>query len=291
MKKNDSIREMTVNFILYPGEKIKLENHIDQLIKKNNQKSIAKSPAGTKNRDRDYPVKAIISPHGGWVHCDTIMASAYNSVAKRDIRTVIILSRVHREPAKALFLPDFSFYETPLGNVEVDQDLLSAIADTSKYFQFSNIPHVEEHSIEVQLPFVKYLWPEAKIVPLLTGKSLKSLTGTVTGALKAIPGMGTEQTLIIISSSLSSYNTADRVRTEADRFFTLLENREKWSEIPELLRKEEIGACSGDSVSAVLAMLKSDLSVDMLDVEYGEASDPMEKRVCFGALSIRGGMK
>ena len=283
MKKSDSERSMTVNFIFYPGIKEELENRIRLLLQECTSALKMNSTADTTAA----PVRAIISPHAGWIHCGRIMASAYSSVADRDIETVVILSKVHREPAKAVFLPNFTSYVTPMGELEVDQLLLTELAESSSIFKFDNIPHVEEHSIEVQLPFIKYLWPSAKIIPILTGKSSVSIINKLSKSLSEVLKDKMEKTLFVISSSISSYDTAEKTREETDRFISLLNSSDQWEEMPEMLNNREIGACSADCLLAVIKIQKNTVSVEMLDIEYGQNSDPKEKRVCFGAFSIR----
>ncbi len=283
MKKSDSERSMTVNFIFYPGIKEELEKRIGLLLQECRSAQKRNSTVDTTA----VPVRAIISPHAGWAQCGRIMATAYSSVSKRDIETVVILSRVHREPAKAVFLPNFTSYATPLGELEVDQVILSELADSSEIFKFDNIPHVEEHSLEVQLPFIKYLWPTAKIVPILTGKSLVSMTNKLSSSLNEVLKDKMESTLFIVSSSMSSYDTKEKTREETDRFISLLNSSDQWEAMPDMFNTGEIGACSADCLLAVLKIYKDNVSVDILDMEYGQSSDQKEKRVCFGAFSIR----
>ncbi len=282
MKKDNSEREMTVNFIFYPGLKNELKKRIKSLL----EESKTFSPPNNKEA---APVKAIVSPHAGWAHCGQIMASAYSLVEKRDIETIVILSRVHREPGKAVFLPQFTSYATPLGDLQVDRKLLTKLAESGKIFKFDNIPHVEEHSIEVQLPFIKYLWPDAKILPILTGKSSVSLTNKLADSLSAVLNNKLEKTLFVVSSSSSSYNTEEETREETDRFISLLNNSDQWESLPDMLNEGEIGACSADCLLAVLKVFNNKILIDMLDMQYGQNSEPGKKRVCFGAFSLREG--
>lgn len=276
MKKIDTEHKMTVDFILYPGVKRELEKRIKLIM----EEAYLSKPSGKE------PVKAIFVPHAGWSHCDKIMASAYASAAHREFERVVILSRVHREPAKSVFLPEFLSYISPLGDLEVDHTILSELSKSSSIFEYNNVPHVEEHSIEVQLPFIKYLWPEAKIVPVLTGKSTGSISRKLSGSLNKVFENKLNSTLFIISSSISSYETGNKSRKEAERFITTLNKKEEWKSLPEMLNKGEIGACSADSLSAVLNLYGSKSSVNMLDLKYWKNLEEKEKRVCFGAISI-----
>jgi len=276
MKKIDKEHKMTVDFILYPGVKVELEKRIKLLLKE----------ADLSKKSSKEAIKAILVPHAGWSHCDSIMASAYASVAHRDFERVVVLSKVHREPAKSIFLPEFLSYISPLGNLEVDHTILSELSKSNSIFEYNNVPHVEEHSIEVQIPFIKYLWPEAKIIPILTGKSTGSISKKLSESLSKVLGDKLGSTLFIISSSISSYETGDKSRKEADKFLSILNNKEEWKSLPEMLNTGVIGACSADSLSAVLKLYENKTLISILDLKYWEKLEEKEKRVCFGAISI-----
>ena len=276
MKKIETEHKMTVDFILYPGIKDDLKKRIELVLKEVENKEVA-----LKN-----PVRAILVPHAGWSHCDTIMASAYASVANREFERVVILSRVHREPAKSIFLPEYLSYKTPLGELEVDQKILSELSKSNNIFEYNNVPHVEEHSIEVQLPFIKYLWPNTKIVPILTGKSTLSMAKILSKSLSTVFKDKMDNTLIIISSSISSYESGDKSKKEADRFITTINTKNDWNLLPEMLNTREIGACSADSLFAVLNLYGNNSVVNVLDTKYWDDLEEKEKRVCFGAISI-----
>ncbi|MCK5153340.1 MAG: AmmeMemoRadiSam system protein B [Spirochaetales bacterium] len=276
MKKIDTEHKMTVDFILYPGIKEELEKRIKLILEE----------ADLSKLSIKEPVKAIFVPHAGWSHCDKIMASAYASVAHRKFKRVVILSRVHREPAKSIFLPEFLSYISPLGDMEVDHTILSELSKSNSIFEYNNVPHVEEHSIEVQIPFIKYLWPEAKIVPILSGKSTSSISRKLSESLNKVFENKLDSTLFIVSSSISSYETGNKSREEADRFISTLNNKDDWKNLPEMLNKGEIGACSADCLSAILNLFNNKSSVNILDLKYWKNLEEKEKRVCFGAISI-----
>ncbi len=276
MKKIETEHKTTVDFILYPGIKGELEKRIKLIMKE----------ADISKTSIEEPVKAILVPHAGWSHCDKIMASAYASVANRKFERVVILSRVHREPAKSIFLPEFLSYISPLGNLEVDHTILSELSKSNSIFEYNNVPHVEEHSIEVQIPFIKYLWPEAKIIPILSGKSTSSISRKLSESLSKVFENKLESTLFIVSSSISSYETGNKSREEADRFISILNKKEDRKNLPEMLNTGEIGACSADCLSAVLNLFGNKSSVNMLNLKYWENLEEKEKRVCFGAISI-----
>ncbi len=95
-----------------------------------------------------------------------------------------------------------------------------------------------------------------------------------------------ESTLFIVSSSISSYETGNKSREEADRFISILNKKEDRKNLPEMLNTGEIGACSADCLSAVLNLFGNKSSVNMLNLKYWENLEEKDKRVCFGAISI-----
>ncbi len=117
--------------------------------------------------------KCIIAPHAGYMYSGNIAAHSYNALEKSD--TFVILSPNHTGIGADVSISDANFWETPLGKIEVDsgfrQKLLEKLGIESE-----DLAHIGEHSIEVQLPFIQFLFPKAKIVPItIMEHSLKAL--------------------------------------------------------------------------------------------------------------------
>jgi len=98
-----------------------------------------------------------------------------------------------------LALPGAEFFDTPLGRIPVDQELVQALASLPQVVT-SAPAHAMEHSLEVQLPFLQLLLGEFQVLPIATGDATAQ---QVAAALECL--WGDEDTLIVVSSDLSHY--------------------------------------------------------------------------------------
>lgn len=145
--------------------------------------------------------KALIVPHAGYVYSGPIAASAYatlNDIAP-SIRRVILLGPTHRVAVQGLALPDTDAFETPLGRVMLDTEAMRAIAQMPRVI-VSEEAHAQEHSLEVQLPFLQSVLENFTLLPLAVGMATAAEVAEV---LEAV--WGGDETLIVISSDLSHY--------------------------------------------------------------------------------------
>ncbi len=145
--------------------------------------------------------KAIIVPHAGYIYSGQTAAIAYARLipGRESIKRVILLGPVHRVPVRGLALPDVEAFSTPLGEIEIDQEAIASLAGLSQVV-ISRAAHGQEHSLEVQLPFLQTVLGDFKLVPLAVGDATPAEVAEVLDAL-----WGGPETLIVISSDLSHY--------------------------------------------------------------------------------------
>jgi hypothetical protein len=179
----------------------------------------------------------LISPHAGYMFSGPIAAHAYHALAlncKPD--TVIILGPNHTGYGSTVSLMNDGFWQTPLGNVEIDNELASSIAKKSQIIDIDELAHRFEHSIEVQLPFLQYLYgSDFKFVPICF--QLQDIT-TVLEIGKILAEMLLSKNIVIIASSDMTHYQPQSIATSKDletlraveelntkRFYSLLELR------------------------------------------------------------------
>ncbi len=145
--------------------------------------------------------KAIIVPHAGYVYSGATAALAYARLApaRAVIRRVVLLGPVHRVPVRGLALPDADCFATPLGEIQIDDAAVAAVSRLPQVVR-SAAAHAQEHSLEVQLPFLQCVLGDFKLLPLAVGDATPSEVSQVLEAL-----WGGEETLIVISSDLSHF--------------------------------------------------------------------------------------
>ncbi|MCK4659517.1 MAG: AmmeMemoRadiSam system protein B [Phycisphaerae bacterium] len=109
-----------------------------------------------------------IVPHAGWAYSGKVAGEVFATLsAKSQPTTVVLFGAVHRHGGcRAALFPSGS-WETPLGPVEVDGRLAERVLGHTNLIVEDACAHEQEHSIEVQLPFIHHLFPEAKILPIM----------------------------------------------------------------------------------------------------------------------------
>ena len=185
------IRQPAVAGSFYPGQATALRHDITTLL------AAAQADAGTTQA---LP-KALIVPHAGYIYSGATAALAYARLApgRSTIRRVVLLGPVHRVPVRGLALPGVAAFATPLGEIELDQDAIATLAPLRQVV-VSTAAHAQEHSLEVQLPFLQTVLDDFKLVPLAVGDATPAEVAQVLAVL-----WGGPQTLIVISSDLSHF--------------------------------------------------------------------------------------
>jgi AmmeMemoRadiSam system protein B/AmmeMemoRadiSam system protein A len=152
-------------------------------------------------------IVAVMVPHAGYVYSGPVAAYSYKALQGRPISTVIILGNSHRAYFSGAALSPDAVWDCPLGPVEVDQSISKELLASSAVFGESSVAHAPEHSLEVQVPFIRTVLPEAKIVPILMGEVTDSEVSQVADALAPIvKRLGV---LLVASSDMAHYPAYD----------------------------------------------------------------------------------
>jgi AmmeMemoRadiSam system protein B/AmmeMemoRadiSam system protein A len=196
------VRPPAVAGQFYPSDPQKLKLAIQQFL------------SGAAEIHMEKPI-ALIVPHAGYIYSGQICADAYRQVRGHSYEVIILLGVDHTTPGfSGISLGDYGAYRTPLGDVQVDQELISALMSECKDCNRNHEVHVREHSIEIQLPFIQTLFPKAKIIPAIIHPPDKALCTRFGSALAKV--LKNRQALIVISTDLSHYPTGENA-AKADR--------------------------------------------------------------------------
>lgn len=149
-------------------------------------------------------VRAVISPHAGYVYSGQIAASAINQIPKdKSYKRIFIIGSSHYYSygKASVFLGDY--YKTPLGKVPIDKEVAMQLTHDSEFIDYFPKVHSQEHSIEVQLPFLQFhLDKPFKIVPIIICSSNGLLSKEVASKLQPYFN---QDNLFIISTDFSHY--------------------------------------------------------------------------------------
>jgi len=114
-------------------------------------------------------ILAGVVPHAGWVFSGDLAALVLSAIKqKQSVDTFVIFGAVHTAAARCGLLYDSGQWGTPLGTIDVDESLSAAIlAQAPSLIRADRSSHSREHSIEVQIPLIQYLFEKAAIVPIM----------------------------------------------------------------------------------------------------------------------------
>ncbi len=150
-------------------------------------------------------VVGVVSPHAGYVYSGHVAAHGMKAVAGNPYDTVIVIGPCHRAYFEKAAVMATGSYETPLGVVDIDEDLSQAILGYGSVVSSDPKAHEQEHSLEVQIPFLQSVLRPFKLVPIVMGAQetdrCASLAEAISGAVKDLG----KKVLIVGSTDLSHY--------------------------------------------------------------------------------------
>lgn len=197
---------------------------------------------------------ALIVPHAGYIYSGHTANIAYALAAKREeIKRVVVLGPSHRVYFKGASIAQFDTYQTPCSELPIDVELSTALEQKYSFLHFLPSAH-EEHSTEVQMPFVEHYFPHAKVVEIVYGDIDYGVLSSLIDDL-----LIEKQTLVVISSDLSHFHPLE----EAKRLDNFCVQAIKKLDI---LGFEECEACGLTGIKALsLSAQKRALSAHFLD--------------------------
>ncbi|WP_067052604.1 AmmeMemoRadiSam system protein B [Methanofollis ethanolicus] len=227
-------RACTVAGMFYPGDPAHLEQFLGMV---------------TPEPVTDMPdALGIVAPHAGYPYSGAVAARAYAAIPPSFDGTFIIIGPSHHGfTTSASAIP----WETPLGIVDVDADLVQAIG-----VPIDDDAHATEHSIEVQVPFIKYHFPRARIAPIMMGdQSLRSAEKLAKAIVAAVRKTG-RKVRIVASSDFSHYIPEDLAHHVDLQAIEAL----KTLDVPEFYRKIEyldVSACGYGPIATMVLACKA----------------------------------
>ena len=233
------IRRSVIAGSWYPGTKAELARTVDGFL------------ANAKKEELGGELIGLIAPHAGYVYSGQVAAYAYKQLEGLDFPIVAIVSPVHRMFVGRYAVTAKRYYETPLGLVEVDGELVDALDEA---VGLNRVERDDEHSLEIQLPFLQRVLGRFKLLPVMMGDqslpACRALGEALAGVLQG------RRALLVASTDLSHFHPYDTA-VRLDR--VVLDHIEKFD--PEGLaldlERGRCEACGGGPVIAVMLAAKA----------------------------------
>ena len=255
---DDLIRRSTASGSFYPADPETLRKQIDGFME-------SAEPLDLHN------IKAIISPHAGYIYSGQIAAYSFKQVAGTKYDSIVIIAPSHAEYFDYASVYHGDAYETPLGTVKIDKNRANALAESSPLVQQSSYGHRDEHSLEVQLPFIQTVFgKDMSIVPVVIGnqsrENIEEL-GSIAGEL-----FSDDNILIIASTDLSHYHPYDTASKLDEKVSRLIGSFDTGGLMEEFIsNKAEM--CGGGPVLAAM-MISAAMGADSSKIiKYANSGD------------------
>lgn len=242
----------------YPGEKESLISMLDELFRK------------AETREVRGKIRGLISPHAGYPFSGVIAATGYKTLRNSGIKNVIIIGPSHQVPFTGMAVFESGVWLTPLGEVKINERLAKKMVDSSPIFISDSKVHFNEHSIEVQIPFLQYILDDFELVPIMMGIQDEPIAVTASEALARV--LKYEDNFILIASSdlYHGYSVEECEKYDAYTVGLILKGDER-----EIIREANSGramACGAGPVATVIGTLKRLFPVNIQLLAYTNSS-------------------
>ena len=213
---------------------------------------------------------AIIAPHAGLMYSGPVAAHAYQQLKGRSIDVIVLVGPAHAGGFDGVALYAGGGFDSPLGVAHVDSEYAARILAASPVVQPNRAPHAREHSLEMQLPFVRRLAPKATIVPLLMGRQTEE-TARLLGQALAEAALD-RAVLLVASTDLSHYE--DRATAERlDRVVIDHVQRFDADGLQAALIANPNHACGGGPAVAVMRAARALGARDSVILNYADSGE------------------
>jgi AmmeMemoRadiSam system protein B len=194
------IREPRVVNQFYPGRDRDLKEDLSGRIKEVEKKET---------------VLALVSPHAGYVYSGDVAGAVY-SIAEIP-KDVVVMGPNHHGLGAPFSVMDRGTWRMPSGDIQINQKLAQLMVGESRWLRADDQAHINEHSVEVQLPFIHYVQPALKFVPVVLSTADYQTCEEIGSAIaRAIKSYG-EPVVIVASTDMTHYESQESAQ-QKDQF-------------------------------------------------------------------------
>jgi len=199
-------------------------------------------------------ILGVISPHAGYIYSGQCAAYSFQALKRKNFSTAVIIAPSHQYGDFYYSVGDYDAFETPIGQTEVDRNLTMKLLGDSK-FVFYPYAHSREHSLEVQLPFLQMINPQAKILPILIGYQYDQSSLYLSQKLAEMFKDKLDSTVFIISSDLSHYHTSIQAETMDNSLAVAIEQLD-FETVDKLIKEHKSEACGFGGILTLMNLAK-----------------------------------
>jgi MEMO1 family protein len=202
-----NIRPPAVAGLFYPAAANELETYVETLLQH------------TATAAQPKP-QAIVAPHAGLIYSGAVAASAYAQVAAyaSQLERVVVMGPSHYVHFEGVASCTAEAYSSPLGHLKIDQNSQRRLETELDFVRPNDEAHRQEHSLELQMPFIQATLPNSKILPLVVGSISHQRLVELFDLLHS-----EEETLWVVSSDLSHFLSYEQALVKDAKTSTAIE--------------------------------------------------------------------
>jgi AmmeMemoRadiSam system protein B len=264
------LRRAAVAGSWYPANPEALAREVDRYLA-----AVDQSPSGD-------PL-AVIAPHAGLRYSGPVAAYSYQLLRGRQVDVAVLVGPSHYVGFDGVAIYEHGAFETPLGPATIAEHCAAAIALASRRVREHPAAHAREHSLEMQLPFLKRVLPNTPIVPLVMGYQHRDMAYELGEAIAA--SVKGARVVLIASTDLSHYQNAE---TAAKLDNTVIQHVLRFDPdgLMSALEAYPHHACGGGPTVSVMLAAKALGATDSRVLKYGDSGDVSgDKDAVVGYLS------
>jgi AmmeMemoRadiSam system protein B len=216
----------------------------------------------------------LVSPHAGLHYSGPVAAHGYSLLRRREAVSVVLVGPSHRVAFEGLALHASGEWETPLGCAPIDEELARALLAADAALFDEPALHRDEHSLEMQMPFLQHLVPGLKIVPVLMGSQSRYWVEVLAdGLARTLAG---REALLVASSDLCHYHPAE-VANRLDALVVGDVERFDADGLMDRLEADDGHACGGGPMVAVMMAARAAGASRAVILRYADSGDAGER--------------
>ncbi|GAB6148677.1 AmmeMemoRadiSam system protein B [Stetteria hydrogenophila] len=231
----------------------------------------------------------FVAPHAGYMYSGPVAAHVYHALAREGRpEAVVVAGPNHTGMGAFLSVYPGGYWETPLGEVEVDSDLVKALVERSRYLEPDEDAHLYEHSVEVQVPFLQYIFKDPpKLVPIVFRDQSLEVAMDLARAVKAVQDELGVDLVFIASSDFTHYDPHD-VAVKKDSAALEAIKRLDPEALYAVIEKYNVTMCGPGPVATLLYLARLHGASQAVVLKYATSGDVTgEKSWVVGYAAVR----
>lgn len=229
----------------------------------------------------------VVTPHAGYLYSGPVAGAVYARINPGSTFLIIGPNHTGLGPEASLYAR--GSWESPLGKVEIDEELAEALVGSSRDITIDTLSHRSEHSIEVQIPFLQYLFRDFKILPLCLGPlDLNRCLNIGRAVVQAVRKAG-KKIVLVASTDMSHYVSRDAAKKKDGMALAAMEKRDA-VQLYEVVRNNHISMCGVVPTVCMMAACNELGATEASLIKYstsGDVTGDFSRVVAYAGMLIK----